>query len=375
MRWAAWLKVLLLWGAALSASQARGFGGQTCLAKRQPSHALLAKRGGGGFNASWASLLVKGIGSFLRRSLSIFLPKGSFIESFEQEFGKEHPAFLDAPTLTQAANAARLSGKFLLVYLPSGSPREEKRHQAFCRTLADAKVIKKLEADFIMWVPTADSAPLRAAARELKAKRVPFLGVVHMGQKTKKVALRSVHHFKPPPTPQQTITWISKTLEIHGHFLEEDRRDMAHAIKEANLLKEQEQEFAKALKADKGRIERERREAKEKAAREAAERKKAAEDAARREKKSAELGEEPQGKDACRIMVKLPDGQRVQRAFAPGDRMERVFDWLDVEGQDLATVKLVRNRPRAVFSYPESSDGTVGDAGLAGQVLLFMEPR
>jgi hypothetical protein len=55
--------------------------------------------------------------------------------------------------------------------------------------------------------------------------------------------------------------------------------------------------------------------------------------------------------------------------------MERVFDWLDVEGQDLATVKLVRNRPRAVFSYPESSDGTVGDAGLAGQVLLFMEPR
>jgi hypothetical protein len=94
---------------------------------------------------------VKGIGSFLRRSLSIFLPKGSFIESFEQEFGKEHPAFLDAPTLTQAANAARLSGKFLLVYLPSGSPREEKRHQAFCRTLADAKVGQPNASNTLLW--------------------------------------------------------------------------------------------------------------------------------------------------------------------------------------------------------------------------------
>jgi hypothetical protein len=62
-----------------------------------------------------------------------------------------------------------------------------------------------------MWVPTADSAPLRAAARELKAKRMPFLGVVHMGQKTKKVALPSVHHFKVRRTPRSALLHPSRT--------------------------------------------------------------------------------------------------------------------------------------------------------------------
>ena len=64
----------------------------------------------------------------------------SFTEAFEAEFGKRHPAFVEAPTLAQALNAARVAGKFLVVYLPSASPRDEKRHKAFCRTLTDPEV-------------------------------------------------------------------------------------------------------------------------------------------------------------------------------------------------------------------------------------------
>ena len=56
-------------------------------------------------------------------------------------------------------------------------------------------------------------------------------------------------------------------------------------------------------------------------------------------------------------------------------RLEKLFDWLDVEGLDLDKSKLVRNRPRAVFTHPDSNPMTVEDAGLAGQVLLFIEPR
>lgn len=64
----------------------------------------------------------------------------SFTEAFENEFGRRHPAFVEAPTLAQALNAARVAGKFLVVYLPSASPRDEKRHKAFCRTLTDPEV-------------------------------------------------------------------------------------------------------------------------------------------------------------------------------------------------------------------------------------------
>lgn len=82
---------------------------------------------------------------FVKRVLASLLPTlggapKSFTEAFEAEFGKRHPAFVEAPTLAQALNAARAASKFLVVYLPSASPRDEKRHKAFCRTLTDPEV-------------------------------------------------------------------------------------------------------------------------------------------------------------------------------------------------------------------------------------------
>lgn len=83
---------------------------------------------------------------FVKRVLASLLPTigggaaTSFTEAFEKEYGKRHPAFIEAPTLAQALNAARVGGKFLVVYLPSASPRDEKRHRAFCRALTDPEV-------------------------------------------------------------------------------------------------------------------------------------------------------------------------------------------------------------------------------------------
>lgn len=81
----------------------------------------------------------------------------SFTEAFEAEFGKRHPAFVEVPTLAQALNAARVAGKFLVVYLPSASPRDEKRHKAFCRTLTDPEVGGRGRFEIIcmvcVWMP------------------------------------------------------------------------------------------------------------------------------------------------------------------------------------------------------------------------------
>lgn len=56
-------------------------------------------------------------------------------------------------------------------------------------------------------------------------------------------------------------------------------------------------------------------------------------------------------------------------------RMEKLFDWADVEGLDLDTRKIILSRPRKAFTYPEDKDSTLEAAGLAGQLLLFIEPR
>ena len=190
-----------------------------------------------------------------------------FTEAFEAEFGKRHPAFVEAPTLAQALNAARVAGKFLVVYLPSASPRDEKRNKAFCRTLTDSEVggegysrlycmvcvvcgvwmplgiewrglsgicvyiyihvgiyaqsqphespgpdssphdtppcpntkqvIRAMKASFLLWSPPANSPGLKSAAKELRARKQPYLAVVHMNEKPpRKTTVRSLHHFK-----------------------------------------------------------------------------------------------------------------------------------------------------------------------------------
>jgi hypothetical protein len=56
-------------------------------------------------------------------------------------------------------------------------------------------------------------------------------------------------------------------------------------------------------------------------------------------------------------------------------RLERLFDWADVEGLDLQSAKLVANRPRRTFTYPDDNKQQLDETGLVGSVLLFVEPR
>ena len=58
------------------------------------------------------------------------------------------------------------------------------------------QVIKALKSSFLTWVPPMESATLRTTLRELKAQRLPFLAVVHMGEKSRQVVVKSLHHFK-----------------------------------------------------------------------------------------------------------------------------------------------------------------------------------
>ena len=84
----------------------------------------------------------KTLGGIFRRMFGVLAPSKrlSWTESFERDFGKKHPVFIEAPSLLQAANLARGNCKFLIVYLPSNSARDEKKHKAFCRTLTDPDV-------------------------------------------------------------------------------------------------------------------------------------------------------------------------------------------------------------------------------------------
>ncbi|CAK0886218.1 unnamed protein product, partial [Prorocentrum cordatum] len=78
------------------------------------------------------------------------------------------------------------------------------------------------------------------------------------------------------------------------------------------------------------RAEEERRLREEEAAREAEERERRRLEAARL--KALALGPEPEpGPEVVQLLLRLPDGGRLSRRFARGDRLQRILDWVESE--------------------------------------------
>ena len=59
-----------------------------------------------------------------------------------------------------------------------------------------SQVIRALQGSFAVWVPAADSPALKMTVKELRAGKLPYLAIVHLGEKNRKLSVKSIHHFK-----------------------------------------------------------------------------------------------------------------------------------------------------------------------------------
>lgn len=54
-----------------------------------------------------------------------------------------------------------------------------------------------MKPSFLFWSPPVNTAGFKGAAKELRARKQPYLAVVHMNEKPpRKTTVRSLHHFK-----------------------------------------------------------------------------------------------------------------------------------------------------------------------------------
>ncbi|KAJ1290499.1 hypothetical protein BS78_02G248600 [Paspalum vaginatum] len=167
------------------------------------------------------------------------------------------------------------------------------------------------------------------------------------------------------------------------------------ALTEQRLLREQQDdEYLASLQADqekelKASQEAELRRQEETAAREAAHEKQKQEEEERRKKqleeeelesnlasKQASLPSEPHPdiEGAVTVVVRMPDGSRQGRRFLKTDKLQFLFDFLDV-GRTCkpGTYRLVRTYPRRTFTNSEG-DVSFSDLGLTSkQEALFLE--
>ncbi|XP_010540613.1 PREDICTED: plant UBX domain-containing protein 8 isoform X2 [Tarenaya hassleriana] len=171
-----------------------------------------------------------------------------------------------------------------------------------------------------------------------------------------------------PPSPSLTAQRMIREQQDdeYNASLQADREKEMKAIREAEA-RQLEEEAAKmaALEEEKRKEEEARRKLEEE---QELERQLVA--------KEASLPREPPAdeENAMTLLVRMPDGTRLGRRFLKSDKLQSLFDFIDI-GRVVkpGTYRLVRPYPRRPFSEGES-ESTLNDLGLTSkQEALFLE--
>mgnify|MGYP001165662009 FL=1 len=158
-------------------------------------------------------------------------------------------------------------------------------------------------------------------------------------------------------------------------FVRLDTPVAPQAVHGDELMVQQDSEYAASLAADLAEEEESAR--RERAHAELAEAAAAvdAKRASRRELRCARGGALPPepasgDTDSTRIVVRLPDGRRLQRRFGQTEDFENVADWVGSQDVDGPHFELVLNFPRRVLALEECRGRTLRDMDLLDGVLF-----
>jgi hypothetical protein len=315
---------------------------------------------------------------------------------FEEAHGTTHPRFFRG-SCQQALLRSKTDARFLLAYLHDHSSQECSH---FCeRILSSAHFQGFVDDNFLLWVGDVALPEGRAVRRALRVTQQPAvvilahgdlaagMGGVHAGRDggdNPVQALGTVQGARALDA-ESLVASLVQHLERFEPLLVAARAEQNERLNERLLREEQEEEYMRSLAEDeaKERAEEEAREAAEaaalaEAAREAAEAQAVADDeaatAARRVARLAKAAtlppEPPAGEGATRLVIRLPDGRRLDRRFEKIAKLQVAIDYVESEDPDGDDVDLVSNFPRKVFKRDMRGE-TLESLGLHPAATLF----
>jgi FAS-associated factor 2 len=297
------------------------------------------------------------------------------------------PAFLETGH-REALRLAQTQLKFLFVYLHSRDSGASA--DVFCRdVLAHPDFSDYVNAKFVCWAGDVARRDARALAAAVRANSFPYVALLQSVDGRASLVMAR----EGQTTAEDLMHMLDAAAEAHAAPLTNARRARVDVVHARSLRDEQDAAFAESLEADARReaaaaaqADKER-ETRELGARVLAEEAEALAFAARREKekervvelrrleKARSMKPEPVvGTECtCKVAVKFPDGQRVERRFLTGDTVRDVFDFVDSTDASAVGVaySLVSNFPKRVFSRPDDAEVSLGEGGLAPQAVLM----
>ena len=344
----------------------------------------------------WAPLALIGLVGGGRRPGAPAGPVRPFSDWFEEHHGQTHPHFFRG-SCQSALSRSRADAKFLLAILHEhGSPECEQ----FCSTiLASALFTAFANENFIVWVGELHTPEGRAVRRALRVSQQPAVVLLAHGDMAAAAgmggglgggdgppvqALGSVQGARAL-NEEGLIASLASQLEAFEPLLVAARAEQHERMNDRLLREEQDAEYQRSLAEDEAKdaAEAASREAAARAAEatqaaeaeaqavEAAEAEAAARRQAERSNKAATLPPEPPaGVEATRLVIRLPDGRRLDRRFDKTCLLQAAIDLVESEVPDGDDIDLVSNYPRKVFTR-EMRGETLEALGLHPAATLF----
>ncbi|KAJ5682613.1 hypothetical protein N7462_005778 [Penicillium macrosclerotiorum] len=330
-----------------------------------------------------------------RRTLGPKDTAARFIREFEEEYGSHSLPFLENG-YNMALEKAHRDLKFLLVVLLA--PEHDDTSSWVRDTLLAPEVVEFLndpQNNLLVWGGSVQDAEAYQVANSLRCTKFPFAAVTVHTPNVSSTAMSVVGRIAGTSSPSEFVNRLRTTLASNQEPLERIRSTRAEQQASRSLREQQDSAYERSLAIDRERA-RLRREAEAARQREEEE---AAEQQAAEEKKQHDLAQwklwraqtfsaEPgtDVKDAVRISVRLPSGERIMRRFAPDAAMEELYavvecyEVLQDESRPTDVTKpdgfeheyrfrLVSPMPRAVYAVEEG--GSIREKiGRGGNLLV-----
>ncbi|KAM3422842.1 FAS-associated factor 2 [Cercospora zeina] len=332
-----------------------------------------------------------------RRPLAPRDTAARFIREFEEEHGVEHGTLpFHEGGYAQAFDIAKRDLKFLLVVLLSP---EHDDNALFARDTLLApefvEFVKNPNNNLVLWAGTVQDAEAYQVSTALNVSKFPYTALVVHTPSVSSTAMSKIASSAGPITAQELVAKIQTAMQNQNAELDRVRRQRQEQQATRNLRQEQESAYERSLALDreKARKRKEEEAATEKAERERAE---AAERKAREARNLARwktwraqsIPAEPgaDAKDAVRISVRMPSGERLMRRFRHDAELEELYAFVECYNelehpsekyaqepedgyQHVYKFRLVSPMPREVFEV--EGKGTIRDRiGRSGNLIV-----
>jgi FAS-associated factor 2 len=329
-----------------------------------------------------------------RRSLGPKDTAARFIREFEEEHGSHPIPFLENG-YNMAMEKAHRDLKFLLVILIS--PEHDDTHGWVRDTLLAPEVVEFINDprnNLLVWGGNVQDSEAYQVANSLRITKFPFAAVIVHTPNVSSTAMSVVGRVAGLTAPTEFVNRLRTAISSNQEPLERIRSTRAEQQASRSLREQQDSAYERSLAIDRERA-RQRREAEAAQQREEQE---AADRQAAEEKRQQDLIQwkqwrvqslrqepDPDAKDAVRISVRLPSGERIMRRFAHDADIEELYAvvecYEELQAGEIPAVsapvgfehqygfRLVSPMPRAVYAV--ENGGTIRDKiGRGGNLLV-----